>query len=769
MRRSAVGVLSAIFLASGLLTPAQADSTKVETKSVVAKEPLSSKQILAAEPKINEFIFDPTINLNLDQLNQALIQIEKSSLGQFTKIEIQNENIGILSFSKLLLHSESLVLSELISGLKIFGKIQPNQIFSITDLTPAKQQNPNWGLDRIDQTTGLDDYYDYDSTGSGVEVYVVDSGIDLDHEEFSNRIGNQFSFISNQDADSQNCGVVGATTEHLDTHGTHVAGIIGGSTFGVAKNVTINPVRVIGCDGFGNSAEIAIALDEIIQNHDFTKPAVINMSLGGPYDPALNAAVARAVAAGITVVVASGNDGTNPCALDASLGGESPASAQQAITVNASTLTGNSIDDDASFSNYGSCTDIYAPGENIESAWAGGGSGFKSGTSMAAPMVTGVAARILSENLPTILTPAQVWAEIQARALTINFTPELQSDARLMLNYQPELRLLRNSPLAPFTVGTFYAGETIQVILNESYWDSGVTFTYQWKLNNSPIQGATSSTYLIPTSAGGSNLSVAVTGSKIGFQPLTLDSEFTTINLSNFSPSVPSYSVSHSSSQLIPGTTFEVSINPDVAGASVSYQWQKSANGVRTDIPGANSSTYRAQISDENHLLLVATTFSKTGYNSLTHTITAGFVSPPPLIDPPFPGSAIPATLKARKVLTINLTPGGTNSLGHPVSVYASGGCSAKGFTVTQTQNVPTLKKVKVREKYTTVDKRGKTVTKTRTVTQTKIVLVKKKVKVLGGYKVTMGKKGTSCQLTTIVNGTNPYKTSSRVNTISVT
>ncbi len=249
--------------------------------------------------------------------------------------------------------------------------------------TVATQSGATWGIDRVDQRNlPLDSSYTYNTTASGVHAYIIDTGVLGSHSQFSGRMGNGYD-------------AVGGGTSDCNGHGTHVAGTVGGTTYGVAKGVTIHPVRVLGCDGSGTNSGVIAGMDWVANNH--VKPAVANMSLGGGASQATDDAVARIVNAGVTVVVAAGNDNSNAC-------NYSPARAPSAITVGSTTRT----DARSSFSNYGSCLDIYAPGSDILSAWYTSSSATNtiSGTSMASPHVAGVAALYLASN-PSA-TPSQV-------------------------------------------------------------------------------------------------------------------------------------------------------------------------------------------------------------------------------------------------------------------------------------------------------------------------------------------------------------------------
>ena len=252
----------------------------------------------------------------------------------------------------------------------------------------ATQTGVTWGIDRIDQSSlPLNTTYNYTSTGSGVDAYVIDTGMLGTHTEFTNRMGDGYTAIND-----------GNGTVDCNGHGTHVAGTIGGTTYGVAKEVTLIPVRVFGCAGSTTNSAIIDGINWVMTKH-VARPAVANMSLGGGASLALDTAVNNLINDGVIVVVAAGNSKQDACK-------SSPARVPAAITVAAS----DKSDVFASFSNRGKCVDIIAPGVAITSAGITSTSSavLKSGTSMAAPHVAGAVARALSMGraASTVLTDA---------------------------------------------------------------------------------------------------------------------------------------------------------------------------------------------------------------------------------------------------------------------------------------------------------------------------------------------------------------------------
>lgn len=237
------------------------------------------------------------------------------------------------------------------------------------------QNNAPWGLNRIDQRArGGNTTYNYNFTGSGVRAYIIDTGIRTTHTQFGGRASNVFDAFGGSGAD-------------CNGHGTHVAGTVGGSTYGVAKSALLRGVRVLDCNGSGSNSGVIAGVDWVRVNH--IAPAVANMSLGGGASTALDNAVNNLSNAGVTIAVAAGNSNANAC-------NSSPARAANAITVGSITST----DARSSFSNFGTCLDIFAPGSAIISAWVTSNTATAtlSGTSMASPHVAGAAALYKQAN-----------------------------------------------------------------------------------------------------------------------------------------------------------------------------------------------------------------------------------------------------------------------------------------------------------------------------------------------------------------------------------
>ena len=250
--------------------------------------------------------------------------------------------------------------------------VEQDQVMS----TVATQSGATWGIDRIDQRNlPLSGTYTYNFNGAGVHAYIIDTGIRATHQQFGGRVSGGFTAIND-----------GNGTNDCNGHGTHVSGTVGSATYGVAKGVSLHPVRVLDCTGSGSTSGVIAGVNWVTQNR--VLPAVANMSLGGGVSTALDSAVANSIASGVTYAIAAGNSNANAC-------NSSPARVATALTVGSTTTT----DARSSFSNFGTCVDVFAPGSSITSTWNTSDTATNtiSGTSMATPHVAGVAALYLSQ------------------------------------------------------------------------------------------------------------------------------------------------------------------------------------------------------------------------------------------------------------------------------------------------------------------------------------------------------------------------------------
>ncbi len=308
---------------------------------------------------------------------------------------LRSQGVGVgRTFSKAVRGAAVVATKGQIEAVKRSGRATAVEIDAPVTMTETQPQ-PGWGLDRIDQRAlPLSSTYSYAASGAGVSAYVIDTGVYAAHNDFGGRVAAGWTAVND-----------GLGTGDCNGHGTHVAGTIAGATYGVAKAATIVPVRVLDCSGSGYNSDVIAGLDWIEAHHTAGTPAVVNMSLGGPASSMVDSAVQSVINDGVTVVVAAGNSADDACS-------SSPARVAGALTVAAS----DSSDRQASFSNFGSCVDLYAPGVAITSAsyTSPTASATMSGTSMATPHVAGAVAVLLSQS-PS-LTPATVESRITSGA-----------------------------------------------------------------------------------------------------------------------------------------------------------------------------------------------------------------------------------------------------------------------------------------------------------------------------------------------------------------
>jgi serine protease len=438
--------------------------------------------------------------------NAASLSHERSSLSRVSVVArgmaSQHRAKLVRSYERVLrgfvVKADDRALARLLADPRV-AYVKENGRVSIS----ATQSSPTWGLDRIDQRDlPLNQSYTYDTTASGVHAYVLDTGILLNHSQFTGRMGNGF------DAETP-----GGNANDCHSHGTHVAGTIAGSTYGVAKGATVHPVRVLDCNGDGSDAGVMAGIDWVLNNH--VKPAVVNMSLGGEASQELDNALTGLHNAGVTVVVAAGNDGQNAC-------NYSPARAPVAITVGST----NSQDGRSIFSvgssNYGSCLDLFAPGSSIVSAGISSSTATstKSGTSMASPHVAGVAALYLAAN-PSA-TPAQVTA-----AIINNTTPNKVTDAKTGSPNRLLYSLFGDTtpPPATYTVSGTVTTSTGAALSGVTVSAGGVSATTS-STGAYTLSGLANNTYTLTPSLSGytftpASRSVTVSGANVTGQNFT--------------------------------------------------------------------------------------------------------------------------------------------------------------------------------------------------------------------------------------------------------
>ena len=353
-----------------------------ELRSV--NRPIEGEYIVVLKPEAASLAGEPSLlgRVNRSQVATIAQQISRSHSARL----VRSYKKALRGFA---VKADDKALARLLADPRV-AYVQENGIVELA----ATQNNAIWSLDRIDQRDlPLSTSYTYDTNAAGVHAYIIDTGIRADHTEFTGRVG--AGFTSELD---------GRGTADCQGHGTHVAGTVGGTQWGVAKGVTLHPVRVFGCGATTTTDKILAGIDWVTQNH--IKPAVVNMSLGSGADQAKDDATQAMINAGVITVIAAGNNNGNACL-------NSPGRVPAAITVGA-TMSNDRRPDPTNWgvgngSNFGACLDIFAPGDNITSAAITGGTATStpnSGTSMAAPAVAGAAALYLAVH--PLATQAEV-------------------------------------------------------------------------------------------------------------------------------------------------------------------------------------------------------------------------------------------------------------------------------------------------------------------------------------------------------------------------
>jgi subtilisin family serine protease/PKD repeat protein len=342
------------------------------TREAAIKESRATKFRLSAEPVAGEYIVVLESGADVDA-DAAAAELARAYRGQSGRV-FRHALKGFVAYMS---EADARALAE---DSRVRYVEQNGRMHAV-----GVQTGATWGLDRVDQVDlPLDQTYTYNTAGAGVNAYIIDTGIRISHADFGGRASLAYSSIND-----------GNGANDCNGHGTHVAGTVGGATWGVAKAVNLHAVRVLDCGGSGTYEGVIAGVDWVTANH--VKPAVANMSLGGGASQAVDDSVTNSIAKGVVYAIAAGNDNASAC-------NYSPARTPNALTVGSTTNT----DARSSFSNYGTCLDIFAPGSNITSAWYTGDTATNtiSGTSMAAPHVAGGAALYLGTN-PTA-SPDQV-------------------------------------------------------------------------------------------------------------------------------------------------------------------------------------------------------------------------------------------------------------------------------------------------------------------------------------------------------------------------
>lgn len=430
------------------------------TTGVISSSPAFAQSGAQEQLIDDQYIVRLNPSVLLGPINEVVADI-LNTIGGGELLHVYDDTI--LGFSARL--SELQVF--LLNALPGVVEIEQDRVFTASDL----QNNAPWGLDRVDQRNlPLNGQYSYpQGGGAGTHIYVIDTGINGDHQDFGGRVGNGINYIragfffgSVDPNDWDDC----------NGHGTHVASTAAGSTYGVAKNATVHAVRVLDCNGSGSGSDILAGMEWVIDNAQY--PAVANMSLGtvGGRSSSQEQAARAMFDAGILPVVAAGNDSTNACST-------SPSAEPLAFTVGATDRN----DNEASYSNFGSCVDIYAPGSSIVAASHSNNTGTRtlSGTSMATPHVAGAAALILAAN-PT-MSPAALSSTLESDSSTgkVRNIGSGSPNKLLFVNPNNDGTPVDNAPVASFTSDCNLLDCSFDASASSD--DNGIA-SYEWNLGN---------------------------------------------------------------------------------------------------------------------------------------------------------------------------------------------------------------------------------------------------------------------------------------------
>jgi subtilisin family serine protease len=453
-----IGIIASLMLAGCSKEPAVSTKQDFRLNEEIHLAPLMEKQAGG------KYINDAYIVVLNDDVTEAEVDAESDRICKQRNTKA-NKRFKF-AFKGFTVNLSALEIEEVRKDPRV-KYIEQDQIASAV----VTQSGATWGLDRLDQSAlPLSGSYTYDKNGSSVEAYIFDTGINTDHAEFTGRVLAGYNTVT-----------LGASAKDDNGHGSHVAGTVGGTTYGVAKGVTLIPVKVLNSAGSGSFSGIIAGIDWAITNHT-TKPAVGNMSLGGTGTSAtLETAVRNAINDGIVMCLAAGNS-----ASDAS--GFTPARTAEAITVGATTST----DGFASYSNYGAVVDILAPGSSITSAWYTSTTATNtiSGTSMATPHVAGVAALYLDNN--PAATTAQVEAALKNSAVTgaIASVPAGTANLLLQTSFTPPPPPT-TAPAVPVQVSPANLATAVSLTASLSWNASATASSYAVQVSTDPNFGTT--------------------------------------------------------------------------------------------------------------------------------------------------------------------------------------------------------------------------------------------------------------------------------------